>query len=105
MDPGLCTDPPPASQTPPQHHRNPPSTKINPKITVPPPLFTVDLPRAKEDEAPPRQPTFQTPPQRSAGTPPPPDCRVCMSQYKLITELRGFLCVSHAPSAVTSHIV
>uniref|UniRef100_A0A3P8SWK7 C2H2-type domain-containing protein n=1 Tax=Amphiprion percula TaxID=161767 RepID=A0A3P8SWK7_AMPPE len=38
----------------------------------------------------------------------PPDCPVCKSQYKLITELRGFMCVSPAdtpttPVPLTSH--
>lgn len=30
----------------------------------------------------------------------PPDCEICGSQYKLITELRGFMCVS----CVTPHL-
>lgn len=28
---------------------------------------------------------------------PPPDCQTCGSQYKLVAELRGFMCVSVAP--------
>lgn len=36
------------------------------------------------------------PPSGELGPVRPPDCLVCTSQYKLITELRGFMCVSPA---------
>lgn len=29
----------------------------------------------------------------------PPDCQICRSQYKLISELRGFMCVSRHPKS------
>ncbi|KAJ4922182.1 hypothetical protein JOQ06_016588 [Pogonophryne albipinna] len=37
------------------------------------------------------------------GPVPPPDCRVCMSQYKLITELRGFMCCKVSPLLTPPH--
>ncbi|XP_029282221.1 proline-rich receptor-like protein kinase PERK10, partial [Cottoperca gobio] len=75
---------PPHSQHPQHHGRNLHRRRPHPPYHSPP-----GAPPGSSRPAAPLKPLHKG----QLGPVSPPDCLVCMSQYKLITELRGFLCL------------
>lgn len=84
--------------TPPASKTTPAASKTKPAASKTTPLaLKTKPPVSKSTQPPPSSSKLATPLKLKLkgqlGPVPPPDCCVCLSQYKLITELRGFMCL------------